>query len=53
MAHTTPWVFGLYAVVTRLAQALHPDGKGSVRRTDWYDESHATFADGLAAVRHH
>jgi DDE superfamily endonuclease len=53
IARTTPCVFGLYSVVTLLAHALHPDGKVPVRRTAWYDKSHATFADVLAAVRRH
>jgi DDE superfamily endonuclease len=53
IARTTPCVFGLYSVVTLLAQALHPDGKVPVRRTAWYDKSQATFADVLAAVRRH
>jgi hypothetical protein len=51
IARTTPCLFGLYSVVTLLAHALHPDGKIPVQRTAWYDNSHATFADVLAAVR--
>jgi hypothetical protein len=51
IARTTPCLFGLYSVVTLLAHALHPDGKIPVQRTAWYDKSHATFADVLAAVR--
>jgi hypothetical protein len=50
---TTPCLFGLYSVVALLANALHPDGKVPVQRTAWYAQSHATFADVLAAVRQH
>jgi hypothetical protein len=50
---TTPCLFGLYSVVALLAQALHPSGKIPVQRTAWYNKSHATFADALAAVRQH
>jgi hypothetical protein len=50
---TTPCLFGLYSVVTLLAHALHPEGKVPVQRTAWYAKSYATFADVLAAVRHH
>jgi DDE superfamily endonuclease len=50
---TTPCLFGLYSVVTLLAHALYPDGKVPVQRTAWYAKSYATFADVLAAVRHH
>lgn len=50
---TTPCLFALYSMVTLLAHALHPDGKVPVQRTAWYAKSYATFADVLAAVRHH
>jgi hypothetical protein len=50
---TTPCLLGLYSVVALLAHALHPDGKIPVQRAAWYPKPHATFADVLAAVRHH
>jgi DDE superfamily endonuclease len=53
LARTTPCVFGLYSLVALLAHALPPDGKIPVQRTAWYDQSHATFAAVLAAVRRH
>jgi hypothetical protein len=49
---TTPCLFGLYAVVTLLAHALHLDSKVPVPRTAWYAKSYTTFADVLAAGRH-
>jgi hypothetical protein len=50
---TTPCLFGLYSVTALLAHTLYPDGKIPVQTTAWYAKSHATFADVLAAVRHH
>jgi hypothetical protein len=50
---TTPCLFGLYSVVVLLAHALYPDGKVPVQAAAWYAKAHATFADVLAAVRHH
>jgi hypothetical protein len=50
---TTPCLFGLYAVTALLAHALYPEGKIPLQTTAWYAKSHATFADVLAAVRHH
>jgi hypothetical protein len=50
---TTPCLVGLYAVVTLLAHALHPDGKVPVQWAAWYPKSHATFTDVVAVVRRH
>jgi len=50
---TTPCLLGLYSVVALLAQALYPAGAIPVRATAWYQKTEATFADVLAAVRHH
>jgi hypothetical protein len=50
---TTPCLFGLYSLVALLAKALHPDGQVPIRTTAWYVKKQATFADVLAAVRHH
>jgi hypothetical protein len=50
---TTPCLLGLYSVVALLAQAWYPEGKVPVQRAAWYPKSHATFADVLAAIRHH
>jgi DDE superfamily endonuclease len=50
---TTPCLLGLYSVTALLVHALYPDGKVPVQTTAWYAKAHATFADVLAAVRHH
>ena len=50
---TTPCLFGLYWLVALLTKALHPDGQVPIRTTAWYVKEQATFADVLAAVRHH
>jgi hypothetical protein len=49
----TPCLWGRYSVVTRLAHARHPDGKGPGPNVAWYPQAHATFADVLAVVRRH
>jgi hypothetical protein len=53
IARTTPCLFGLYAVVALLAHALHPTGTIPLSTSAWYQTSHATVADVLAAVRQH
>jgi hypothetical protein len=53
IARTTPCLFGLYSLVALLAHALHPTGKIPISTSAWYQKSHATFADVLAAVRQH
>jgi hypothetical protein len=50
---TTPCLLGLYSVTALLVHALYPEGKVPVQTTAWYAKAHATFADVLAAVRHH
>jgi hypothetical protein len=50
---TTPCLFGLYSGVVLLAHVLYPDGKVPVQAAAWYAKAHATFAEVLAAVRHH
>jgi DDE superfamily endonuclease len=50
---TTPCLFGLYSLVALFGQALSPDGEVPFRTSAWYRKREATFADVLAAVRHH
>jgi hypothetical protein len=50
---TTPCLLGLYSLVALFGQALHPTGGIPVRTSAWYPKQEATFADVLAAVRHH
>jgi hypothetical protein len=50
---TPPCLFGLSAVVARLAQARHPEGKSPRQRTAWDDKPQATCAEVWAAGRRH
>jgi hypothetical protein len=48
---TTPALFGLFSLVTVLAQRLAQRGKVLARQTAWYAKPRPTFSDALAAVR--
>jgi len=52
IARTTPCLLGLFSLVALMAQRLHPDTLPT-RVAAWYPKTEATFADALAAVRHH
>ncbi len=52
IARTTPCLLGLFSLVVLMAQRLHP-ATLPTRAAAWYPKSEATFADALAAVRHH
>lgn len=51
IARTTPALFGMYSLVTMLAQALANEKKLSLRSAAWYDKQTPTFSDAIAAVR--
>lgn len=48
---TTPAVFGLYSLVTLMAQELLQAEAHVVRTAAWYAKVHPTFSDALAVVR--
>lgn len=50
---TTPSLFGLFSIVSLLANSLHSDGRILVQATAWYKKQYPTFADALASVRAH
>jgi len=52
IARTTPCLMGLFSLVVLMAQRLHP-ATLPTRAAAWYPKTEATFADALAAVRHH
>ncbi len=52
IARTTPGLLGLFSLVVLMAQRLHP-ATLPTRAAAWYPKTEATFADALAAVRHH
>ena len=49
---TTPSLFGIFSLVTIMANMLFPTVL-PVRQTSWYIKDEATFSDALAAVRKH
>jgi hypothetical protein len=53
IARTTPVLFGLFSIVTLLANRLARRGKLPVRQAAWYRKPRATFSDAIALVREH
>ena len=51
IGRTTLALFGLYALVTLLAQSLPPAQSRRVRTAAWYAKACPTFSDALAVVR--
>lgn len=53
IARTTPVLFGLFSIVTLLANRLARGGTLPVRQAAWYRKPRATFSDTIALVREH
>jgi hypothetical protein len=53
IARTTPVLFGLFSIVTLLANRLARRGKLPVRQAAWYRKRRATFSGAIALVREH
>jgi DDE superfamily endonuclease len=51
IARSTPVLFGLFSLVTLLANALIKDPAQVVRTAAWYAKEQPTFSDALAMVR--
>lgn len=51
IGRTTPALFGLYSLVTMLAQTLIESGTRIVRTAAWYAKAQLTFSDAIAIVR--
>lgn len=49
---TTPALLGLYSLITLWATTLFVAG-ATPRGAAWYDKTHLTFSDAIAAVRYH
>ncbi len=48
---TTPVLFGLFSIITLLANRLHQQEKLQVATATWYKKEKPTFSDAIAAVR--
>lgn len=51
IGRSTPLLFGLFSLVTLLANALAKDAKSLVRTAAWYTKQEPTFSDAIALVR--
>ena len=51
IARTTPVLWGLFSLVTLLADVLSKNQAPSVRTSAWYTKARPTFADAIALVR--
>lgn len=51
IARSTPVLFGLFSLVTLMANALIKDQRKVVRTAAWYEKEQPTFSDALALVR--
>jgi DDE superfamily endonuclease len=51
IARTTPMLYGLFSVVTLMADALIQNQTTAVRQAAWYTKEHPTFSDAIAIVR--
>ncbi|MFN0084696.1 MAG: transposase, partial [Blastocatellia bacterium] len=51
IARSTPLLFGLFSLVTLMANALAKDAKSLVRTAAWYTKQEPTFSDAIALVR--
>lgn len=48
---TTPCLFGLFSLITMMAQELSKAGKLQIRNAVWYEKEVATFSDAIGCVR--
>ena len=48
---TTPCLFGLFSLVTIMANELSKTGKLKIRSAVWYEKEVATFSDAIGCVR--
>jgi len=47
----TPCLFGLFSLITMVAQEMAKDGKLKIRSAAWYQKEAATFSDAIGCVR--
>jgi hypothetical protein len=51
IARTTPILFGIYSLVTLMADRLRKDESDWTRQAAWYKKEQPTFSDAIALVR--
>jgi hypothetical protein len=51
IGRTTPCLFGMFSLITMMAQELCNGGKLKIRSAIWYQKEVATFSDAIGCVR--
>jgi hypothetical protein len=51
IARATPVLFGLFSLITLMAERLIPSQVKPARTAAWYEKQQPTFADAIAIVR--
>jgi len=51
IGRATPSLFGMFSLITMVAQELHKGGKLKIRSAAWYHKEAATFSDAIGCVR--
>ncbi len=51
IGRTTPCLYGLFSLITMVAQELSKGGNLKIRSAIWYDKELATFSDAIGCVR--
>jgi len=51
IGRTTPGLYGMFSVITMVAQELSKGGKLKIRSAVWYKKELATFSDAIGCVR--
>ncbi len=51
IGRTTPCLYGLYSLITMMAQELSKGGKLKIREAVWYEKEVGTFSDAIGSVR--
>jgi len=51
IGRTTPCLFGMFSLITMMAQELSKGGKLKIRSAIWYQKEVATFSDAIGCVR--
>ena len=51
IGRTTPCLFGMFSLITMMAQELCKGGKLKIRSAIWYQKEVATFSDAIGCVR--
>jgi len=49
----TPCLYGMFSLITMVAQELDKDGRLKIRSAAWYQKEVVTFSDAIGCVRQH